>query len=70
VNYTTATATVTIDVAKATPGDHLATPAGITYGTALSATQLNATVAGRGTFVYTPARGAVAQLPGAARRCR
>ncbi len=36
-----------------------ATPAPITYGTALSATQLNATDNKRGTFVYNPAAGTV-----------
>jgi hypothetical protein len=48
---------VTIDVAKATPAITWPTPAGITYGTALSATQLNATSPVAGTFVYTPALG-------------
>ena len=42
-NYTTATKTVTITVLKATPTISWSTPADITYGTALSATQLNAT---------------------------
>ena len=36
-----------------------ATPAAINYGTALSATQLNATANVPGTFAYTPANGAV-----------
>jgi hypothetical protein len=36
-----------------------ATPAPISYGTALSGTQLNATDNKRGTFVYSPAAGAV-----------
>ena len=36
-----------------------ANPAAITYGTALSATQLNATASVPGTFVYSPAAGAV-----------
>ena len=36
-----------------------ATPAAISYGTPLSATQLDATDNKRGTFVYTPAAGAV-----------
>ena len=46
---------------KATPVITWPTPAAITYGTALSGTQLNATApAGiAGTFVYTPASGAV-----------
>ena len=48
-NYTTATATVTITVAPATPAITWNTPAGITYPTALSGTQLNAStiLAGR-----------------------
>ena len=37
------------------------TPAGITYGTALSATQLNATASVPGTFSYSPAAGTVLQ---------
>ena len=58
-NYTTATATVSITVTKATPTIAWPTPAGITYGTALSATQLDATASVAGTFVYTPAAGTV-----------
>lgn len=46
--------------AKATPALTWATPAAIPYGTALSATQLNATAGGiAGSFVYAPAAGAV-----------
>ena len=45
---------------KATPTITWATPADIVYGTALSATQLNATTPSvAGTFVYTPAAGDV-----------
>jgi len=58
-NYTTQTASVTIVVNKATPVITWATPAPITYGTALSATQLNATSSVAGTFVYTPTAGTV-----------
>jgi hypothetical protein len=58
-NYTSASATVQLVVGKATPVITWATPAGITYGTALSATQLNATASVAGSFVYTPALGAV-----------
>ena len=58
-NYTTATASVAITVTKATPTITWATPADIVYGTALSATQLNATANVPGTFVYTPAAGTV-----------
>src|SRR6185436_5810399 len=39
---------------KATPVITWANPADIVYGTALSATQLNATTTIPGTFVYTP----------------
>src|SRR5207245_139344 len=58
-NYTTATTSVTITVVKATPTITWPTPANIVYGTALSATQLNATTSVLGTFVYTPAAGTV-----------
>src|SRR4029078_3335058 len=58
-NFTTATQTVAIDVAKATPTLTWPTPAGIIYGTALSTTQLNATANTPGTFVYMPAAGNV-----------
>ena len=63
-DYNAATGGTTINVAKATPTITWNAPAGITYGTALSATQLNATAAGplgavAGTFNYTPAAGTV-----------
>jgi hypothetical protein len=58
-NYSTATATVSINVTKATPTITWPTPADIVYGTALSATQLNATANVPGAFVYTPAAGEV-----------
>ena len=63
-NYTTATKTVTLLVEKAAPLVAWTDPATITYGTPLSATQLNATATGvggalAGTFAYTPAAGAV-----------
>src|SRR4029077_510005 len=58
-NYTTATKTVSINVLKATPVITWANPANITYGTALGATQLNATANTPGTFVYTPLAGTV-----------
>ena len=54
----TGTATLAVTVAKATPTLTWATPGAITYGTALSATQLNATSGGvAGTFTYSPASG-------------
>jgi len=55
----TATASVTLTVNKATPVITWATPAAITAGTALSATQLNATANVPGTFSYSPASGTV-----------
>jgi hypothetical protein len=58
-NYTTASKTVQLTVSQAMPVITWATPAGITYGTALSAAQLNATASVAGTFVYTPAFGSV-----------
>src|SRR4029453_11443939 len=58
-NYTAATANVSITVVKATPTITWPTPADITYGTALGATQLNAAANVPGTFAYLPAAGAV-----------
>jgi hypothetical protein len=58
-SYSSATASVTIDVAKGTPAITWAAPASIVYGTALGSTQLNATSAVPGTLVYTPPAGAV-----------
>ena len=59
-DYTTATATVQLTVNKTAPTIAWATPSAITYGTPLSATQLDATVNGvAGSFTYTPAAGAV-----------
>ena len=49
VDYTNATATVTINVNQATPTITWATSADISYGTALNATQLNATGSVAGT---------------------
>jgi phage-related protein len=58
-NYTTATASVMLTVNKATPTINWATPKAITYGTALSVTQLNATSTVAGSFAYSPAAGTV-----------
>src|SRR5207249_10988778 len=44
---------------KTTPTITWATPANIIYGTALGATQLNATASVAGTFVYVPPAGTV-----------
>jgi hypothetical protein len=56
-DYTTATATVNLTVNQVTPSITWATPAAITYGTALSMAQLDASSTVAGTFVYTPASG-------------
>ena len=58
-DYTTVTKTVQIVVGQVTPVITWSNPAGITYGTALSATQLNATASVPGVLVYTPAAGNV-----------
>jgi hypothetical protein len=58
-NHTSATKSVTIDVIKATPAITWAKPAGIVYGAALGATQLNATANVAGTFSYSPAAGTI-----------
>ena len=60
--YNTATATVSLTVtgsARTTPTITWAAPAAITAGTALGATQLNATANVVGTFGYSPAAGTV-----------
>ena len=51
--------TVLITVNKATPVITWANPSAISYGTALSATQLNATASVPGTFTYSPANGTI-----------
>ena len=56
-DYTTTTATATINVAQATPTISSPNPANIVYGTALGSTQLDATASVAGTFTYTPASG-------------
>jgi hypothetical protein len=57
-NYNTATRTVSLVVGKATPTLTWASPSAITYGTALSATQFNATSSlAAGTITYSPASG-------------
>ncbi|MGA2084000.1 MAG: DUF2341 domain-containing protein [Terracidiphilus sp.] len=53
------TAAVTLAINKTTPTITWATPAAITYGTALSGTQLDATASVPGTFAYTPTAGTV-----------
>lgn len=58
-DYATTTQTVSLVVNKATPAISWPTPAAITYGSPITAAQLNATTSIPGTFVYTPAAGAV-----------
>jgi hypothetical protein len=59
-NYTLNQTAGTFTITQATTVLTWATPASISYETALSATQLNATSGGvAGTFVYTPAAGTV-----------
>jgi hypothetical protein len=58
-DYSSTSATITLTVNKATPTITWATPAAIISGTALSATQLDATASVAGTFTYSPAAGAV-----------
>jgi hypothetical protein len=58
-DYKVTSSSVTLSVGQATPVIAWATPAAITQGTALSATQLDATANVPGTFAYTPAAGTV-----------
>ena len=53
------TETLTITISQLTPSLTWSTPADITYGTSLSATQLDAQSNVQGSFVYTPAAGAI-----------
>jgi len=50
---------LTLTINRVTPTISWATPAAIAYGTALSATQLNATASVAGTFAYSPTSGTV-----------
>jgi hypothetical protein len=58
-DYTSATATVAINVDQATPIITWIAPANMIAGTALGAAQLDATANVPGTFIYTPATGTV-----------
>ena len=58
-DYAGASDTVYINVNQATPTISWATPAAITYGTALGGTQLDATANVQGSFSYSPASGTV-----------
>jgi len=66
VNYTGASGTATITIAKNTPTLSWNHPAAIVYGAPLSAGQLNATATIAGTFSYLPGVGTV--LPAGAGR--
>ena len=55
--YNTATASVSLTVNKIVPAISWAAPTGIVSGTALSATQLDATASVPGSFVYSPTAG-------------
>jgi len=59
VDYTTATAMVSLLVNQAKPTISWATPAAISYGTTLGTGQLDATASVAGTFIYSPGLGAV-----------
>jgi len=56
-NCTTAQASVTIMVLKATPAISWVNPEPMTYGSPLSGAQLNATASVSGSFVYSPSEG-------------
>jgi RHS repeat-associated protein len=58
-DYTTITATVSLTVDPATPSITWPTPSPISYGTALSAKQLDASSTVAGTFVYSPVVGTI-----------
>jgi hypothetical protein len=62
VNYTKVTTSVTIAVAQVRPSITWSAPNSISYGTALSASQLNAAGSVPGTFVYSPPAGTILQL--------
>jgi hypothetical protein len=59
VDYTSAVATVSIDVLPATPAITWANPADILYGTALGPAQLDATASVPGSFAYSPDAGTI-----------
>lgn len=58
-DYNTATASVLLVVNQASPTIGWTVPSPITYGTALSSTQLNASANVPGTFVYSPPAGTI-----------
>ena len=58
-NYTVTLVSATLTISQATPIITWTNPAPITYGTALSSNQLNATANVPGSFVYNPTNGTV-----------
>jgi hypothetical protein len=58
-DYTTTTASVPLTVEPIQPSLAWSTPAAVSYGTALSAIQLNATASVPGTLIYNPSLGAM-----------
>jgi Flp pilus assembly CpaE family ATPase len=58
-NFTTAEASVRLTVTKARPMISWSSPEPISYGTALSDAEFNATASVPGTFAFTPAKGTV-----------
>ena len=58
-NHAGSSGSATFTIGKVTPVLTWATPAAISYGTALTGTQLNATASVPGGFAYTPAAGTV-----------
>jgi len=66
IDYTAASASVTLAVNQATPAITWPSPSAITYGTPLGAKQLNASLNVAGTCLYTPGKGTV--LPAGAQK--
>ncbi len=62
INYIITYVSATLTINKANPVITWETPADITYPTALSSTQLNATTSVKGTFVYTPSEGTILSI--------
>ncbi len=58
-NYNLTLQNGTLTISRATPVVTWVTPATITYGTALSSSQLSATATVLGTFIYSPPAGTI-----------
>ena len=58
-NFTSASASVVLQVSQATPKITWAKPAAITYGSALDSTELGATALVAGSLAYSPAPGTI-----------